>query len=171
LWSAAQDVAADLICLGKGLGGGLPISACVGTEAVMLAWQRDDEVVHTSTFAGAPLACAAALAMLGLLQREQLVERSLVVGEQWRQSMQERLRGLPEIQVRGAGLMLGIAHRGRPGWATAVARALLQRGYLVSTGGGAREVVILTPALTIAEEQLASFGRQLHDLLRRPLPS
>ena len=67
--------------------------------------------------------------------------------------------------------MIGIARRGCPGWAAAIARALLQRGYLVSTGGGAREVVILTPALTIAEEQLDGFAQLLRELLHCPLPS
>ena len=50
------EVEPDLVCLGKGLGGGLPVSAVIGRKDVMQAWQREAEVVHTSTFAGAPLA-------------------------------------------------------------------------------------------------------------------
>ncbi|HVR21003.1 MAG TPA: aminotransferase class III-fold pyridoxal phosphate-dependent enzyme, partial [Polyangiaceae bacterium] len=72
LRALALGVVPDLVCLGKGLGGALPISAVIGRGVVMQAWRRAEEVVHTSTYAGAPLASATALATLDVLEREAL---------------------------------------------------------------------------------------------------
>ena len=93
----------DIMCLGKGLGGGVPISACIGTEAVMRAWRRESEVVHTSTFAGAPVACAAAIATLDVLSRERLVERSRERGARFLAALASELATVPGVAaVRGA---------------------------------------------------------------------
>jgi len=154
LRSVADGVVPDLICLGKGLGGGLPVSACLGRGELMEAWSRDAEVVHTATFTGAPLAAAAALATLDVLERERLVERAAALGERLRAAL---AAALPGRSVRGRGLMIGIELGGGPGAAVALARRLLERGYLVSTGGGAREVLVLTPPLTIDEALLEAF--------------
>jgi 4-aminobutyrate aminotransferase-like enzyme len=165
LYSIQDAVVPDLICLGKGLGGGLPVSACLGSEKLMQAWRRDPEVVHTSTHAGAPLACAAALATLDTIDREGLVERSASQGEAWRTALRSDLHKLPGVEVRGAGLMIGIDLARHPLRAVEVARALLQLGYIVSTGGGARDTLVLTPPLTVAESQLQPFASQLRQLL------
>lgn len=153
----------DLICLGKGLGGGLPMSAVVGRKDVMASWQREDEVVHTATFSGAPLAAAASLALLDTLESERLVERSLRLGEALRARLGERLReaGLTDANVRGAGLMLGIDLGDRPGAGSALQQRLLTLGYITSTGGGRREVLVLTPPLNIEESLLDPFVEQL----------
>jgi 4-aminobutyrate aminotransferase/(S)-3-amino-2-methylpropionate transaminase len=164
LRTADEQVEADLICLGKGLGGGLPISAVVGSGEVMRAWERDEEVVHTATFSGAPLACAAALATLDVLSREGLPARAAVVGERWRQALKEALP--VDIAVRGVGLMIGIDLGAGRGAASRLAQSLLERGYLTSTGGGAREVLVLTPPLNIPEALLYDFVPQLVAALR-----
>jgi 4-aminobutyrate aminotransferase/(S)-3-amino-2-methylpropionate transaminase len=156
LYSAAQGVVPDLICLGKGLGGGLPISACLGRADVMKHWRRDPEVVHTSTFAGAPLSCVTALATLDALRRGALVERSSQLGG-WLKQQLGSVLGPFGATVRGSGLMLGVDLGGAPGRAVNVMRSLLRRGYLISTGGGQRDVVVLTPPLTISKEALAAF--------------
>jgi 4-aminobutyrate aminotransferase/(S)-3-amino-2-methylpropionate transaminase len=169
LRSVADGVVPDVVCLGKGLGGGLPVSACVGTEAVMLAWRREPEVVHTSTFAGAPLACAAAIATLDVLSRERLVARSAEVGGRFRDALRAALEGVRGIAgVRGEGLMIGIDLGPRPGAASQAMLRLLERGYLVSTGGGGREVVVLTPPLNIAESLLTEFVATAREVLRGP---
>jgi 4-aminobutyrate aminotransferase/(S)-3-amino-2-methylpropionate transaminase len=158
IYSRSQGVTADVICLGKGLGGGLPISACVGRGEVMGAWRREAEVVHTSTFAGAPLACATALITLNQLTQHKLVERSKQLGEPFKLQLEQALKGASlDFGVRGAGLMLAVDLGGRAGAAVALSRTLLEQGYLVSTGGGQREVLVLTPALTIREELLSDF--------------
>jgi 4-aminobutyrate aminotransferase/(S)-3-amino-2-methylpropionate transaminase len=165
LYSSADDGHPDLVCLGKGLGGGLPISACIGRDDVMAAWRRDAEVVHTSTFAGAPLAAATAITTLDVLSRERLAERAADVGGRFLEALRTRLEHLPGIaEVRGAGLMLGIDLGERPGAAVKVQQALLRKGWLVSTGGGRREVVVLTPPLNIAEPLLFSFADTLAGL-------
>ena len=156
LASVAAGARPDLICLGKGLGGGLPLSAVLGRRSVMAAWRRADEVVETSTFAGAPLACTTALATLDVLGREKLVARSAELGARWLEELRAGLASARGVAVRGAGLMLGIDFDAHPGAALAVVRSLLERGFIASTGGGQREVVVLTPPLTIAEAQLGA---------------
>jgi len=166
LSSAAQGVSPDLICLGKGLGGGLPLSAVVGRRGIMAAWQRDEEVVETSTFAGAPLACATALATLDTLAREKLVDRSARLGTPWRDAIAAALAGVRGVTVRGVGLMIGVELGAHEGAAVRVVRALLERGFLATTGGGKREVLVLTPPLTIAEAQLAAATEAVAEAVR-----
>jgi len=154
--STTEEVTPDLICLGKGLGGGLPLSAVVGRRGVMAAWQREQEVVDTSTYAGAPLACATALATLDTLGREKLSERAARLGSAWRAELEAALGTARGVTVRGAGLMLGVDFGPHPGAAVMAVRALLERGFLATTGGGQREVLVLTPPLTIAEPLLTA---------------
>jgi 4-aminobutyrate aminotransferase/(S)-3-amino-2-methylpropionate transaminase len=152
LRTTASGAVPDLVCLGKGLGGGLPISACIGRRDVMQAWSRDAEVVHTSTFSGAPLGCATALATLDTLSREKLPERAADVGARLLERLQSR-----GLRARGAGLMIGVELGGGAGAASALARELLGRGYLVTTGGTTRETLVLTPPLNVAEPLLERF--------------
>jgi 4-aminobutyrate aminotransferase/(S)-3-amino-2-methylpropionate transaminase len=156
----------DLFCLGKGLGGGLPVSAVVGRKEVMASWQRANEVVHTATFSGAPLAAAAALATLDTLEKERLVERSARVGDALRADLILRFRaaGL-DVMVRGAGLMLGVDLGDRPGFGSTLQERLLTHGYITSTGGGRREVLVLTPPLDIEQALLDSFAEVLVNTL------
>jgi len=111
-------------------------------------------VVETSTFAGAPLACTTALATLEVLGREKLVTRSAELGASWLDELARAFTSAADVTVRGAGLMLGIDLGARPGAALAATRSLLEQGFIASTGGGQREVLVLTPPLTIAEPQL-----------------
>ncbi|HTM45332.1 MAG TPA: aspartate aminotransferase family protein [Polyangiaceae bacterium] len=168
LYSHSQGVTADVVCLGKGMGGGLPISACIGRGEVMGAWRQDSEVVHTATFAGAPLACATALITLNQLSQHKLIERSRELGERFKLRLQQSLiEAKLSLTVRGAGLMIAVDLGGKAGAAVALSRTLLEHGYLVSTGGGEREVLVLTPALTIREELLIEFCPVLIAALQR----
>jgi 4-aminobutyrate aminotransferase/(S)-3-amino-2-methylpropionate transaminase len=166
LRSLDANVVPDLLCLGKGLGAALPISAVVGRGAVMEAWRREEEVVHTSTYAGAPLASATALATLDVLEREGLVERSRELGERWKRELTAALAFAPELAVRGAGLMLGIDLAARSGGARAVLRELLVRGYLATAGGGGREVLALTPPLVIDDRLLSLASQAIAESVR-----
>jgi 4-aminobutyrate aminotransferase/(S)-3-amino-2-methylpropionate transaminase len=171
LFSCENGLVPDLVCLGKGLGGGLPVSALIGRHDVMSAWRREAEVVHTSTFAGAPLACATALATLDVLAREHLAERARALGQRFRELLEARLSELPSVKaIRGSGFMIAVDLGARAGSATALCRALLERGYITSTGGGQREVLVLTPALNIGERLLFGFIEPLTDALAT-LPS
>jgi 4-aminobutyrate aminotransferase/(S)-3-amino-2-methylpropionate transaminase len=166
LYGRAIGAVPDIVCLGKGLGGGLPLSACIGHADVMQAWQRDDEVVHTSTFAGTPLATAAATCLLRILEHDGIIEQTLRRGELWIDALRERLSSLPSVrEIRGRGFMVGIDLGPRPGMAAKAASRLLSNGWITSTGGGLREVLILTPPLTISDQLLSSATSALHQSL------
>jgi 4-aminobutyrate aminotransferase/(S)-3-amino-2-methylpropionate transaminase len=171
LRSVAEGVTPDLICLGKGLGGGLPVSAVIGRREVMAAWRQKEEVVHTSTFAGAPLACATALATLDVLGREALPARAARVGAWLREQLTDALGFAPELAVRGAGLMIGVDFGKRPGAAIGVVRGLLERGYIATTGGGKRETLVLTPPLSIDEALLPAAVEAVAEAVRAAVPS
>src|SRR5690606_36226559 len=114
--------------------------ACVGKASIMAAWSRDAEVVHTSTFAGAPLAAAAALELLDVLEGERLVERARRVGEGFARELRAALAAVCPAgwEVRGAGLMLGVDLGPLRLTALELQRELLARGYITSLGGTRR---------------------------------
>lgn len=156
LRTTAVGAPVDVLVLGKGLGGGLSISACIAPDAVMQAWARGGQVVHTSTHAGAPLPCAVAIAVLDSLRFRRLVPNAAEVGARTKSYLQGVLAGVPGVvEVRGTGLMLGIALESGALALRAMQR-LLELGYVVTTGGLQGEVIVWTPALTIAEEQLTA---------------
>jgi 4-aminobutyrate aminotransferase/(S)-3-amino-2-methylpropionate transaminase len=165
LVSLQQGIVPDLVCLGKGLGGGLPISACIGSGEVMKHWQQPDEVVHTSTFAGAPLACAAANKTITVLERDDLVRVARETGDAFVAALNQELAGL-NVRVRGRGLMVGVDLPGGPGAAIGVLQSLARLGYLVSTGGGRRETLVVTPPLLIEQRLLDGFVGALGSVLR-----
>jgi 4-aminobutyrate aminotransferase-like enzyme len=152
----AEDCAADLICLGKGLGGGIPISACLGREEVMAAWgDPAGEAIHTSTFLGNPPACAAALATLDELERRAAPAEFRARGAQLALAL-ERVG----VAVQGRGLLLG-ARVGPPARVLALCRALLERGYLVLPAGAPPSVLCLTPPLCLNDDQIDGFAAAL----------
>jgi len=156
LRSTAVGASIDVLVLGKGLGGGLPISACVAPDEIMQAWARGGEVVHTSTHAGSPLACATAIATLDSLRFRQLPAKTREVGARTKQYLDAVLKGMKGVvEVRGEGLLLGIALES-PALALQTMRRMLEAGYVVITGGREGEVITWSPALTIAEEQLTA---------------
>jgi 4-aminobutyrate aminotransferase/(S)-3-amino-2-methylpropionate transaminase len=169
-WLASADagVIPDVVCLGKGLGGGFPISACIGSARAMEAWgAHGGTTIHTATHFGAPLACAAAFATLDALTDGQLPRRAREVGARWMRVLRERTAGRGVVEVRGRGLMVGVALAGGAGEALAVARRLLARGWIVLTGGAAGDVLTLTPPLDIDEALLDAFAEALVDALSR----
>ena len=135
----ALGLDADLICLGKALGGGYPLSACLGKAAVMDAWPESaGEALHTSTFLGHPVACAAALAFLDLVEDERLDQRAARMGKRLVARLGEELSDVPHVAgVRGLGLLAGIEISG-PGSESAGATRRIRR-----TGG--RPVPSISP--------------------------
>lgn len=150
-----DGTAPDLLCLGKGLGGGLPLSACVGPREVMDAWPASKgEALHTSTFLGHPLACAAALALLDVIRTERLVERARDEGAWLLDHLEQTLGGIPGVRdVRGRGLLVGI-ELDWAGAGVAAATRALRAGLLVLAAGERSHVVELAPPLTIDRGQL-----------------
>lgn len=159
LASSFDDVVPDLLCIGKALGGGMPISACVGRERVMESWgAHGGATIHTATHFGSPLACVAALATLDAIGEERLDARAVEVGERWMARLRGRTQGRGVTEVRGRGFMVGVALEGGAGRALAVARGLLARGYIVVTGGASGDVLTLSPPLIIHERLLDAFS-------------
>lgn len=161
LASTRVGLAPDLVCLGKALGGGLPVSACLASRRIMDAWpESEGEAAHTSTFLGHPLGCAAALAVLNAMEAEGVAERARMLGGRLTAALRERLEGRPRVaDVRGLGLMIGIemAHEdGAPhtGAGVRAAEAALEHGVLVLPAGAQGHVLELTPAVDLTEEQV-----------------
>ena len=137
----------DILCLAKSLAGGIPMGAiCLGQRVMESG--RITRGIHGSSFGGNPLACAAALTTLDILEREALAERADALG----QNALQRLRTLhsPLIrEVRGKGLLLGIELKRR---VQPYLEALSERGVLALQAGS--NVIRLLPPLVITEEQL-----------------
>ena len=134
----------DVLCLAKGLAGGLPIGVCLATPAVSSAFRPGD---HGSTFGGGPVQACAALAVLDVIEREGLLDRAGATGA--------RLEtGLRDIfgadRVRGVGLMLAAVLPG-PLAKEVTARAL-DRGLLVNNPKS--DVLRFTPPLVITDEEI-----------------
>jgi 4-aminobutyrate aminotransferase/(S)-3-amino-2-methylpropionate transaminase len=166
LESVRAGACPDIVCLGKGLGGGLPISACVGSAGAMAAWgAHGGATIHTATHFGAPLACAAAVATLDVLAERALAARARAVGPSWMAAIQRATEGRGVAHVRGSGLMIGVALEGGAGRALAVTRRLLGRGWIVLTGGIGGDVLTLTPPLDIDERLLDAFAVALAEAL------
>lgn len=175
-WFAGEHfgVVPDLICLGKALTGGFPLSACVGRADLMdAAWpEATGEALHTSTFLGHPVGCAMALAQIAEIRRRRLVARSARLGR-W---LLRELAGLRTSDfglrpfIRGLGLMVGVELRhadGSPATAEAlrVVKTLLRRGFILLPEGEHANVLSLTPPLTIAEADLRRAVRALGEVL------
>lgn len=149
------DVVPDLLCVGKGLASGMPISACLGKQEVFDAWPRSDgEALHTQTFLGHPASCAGALASIDVAQRENLPERSRQLGDEVLEHLRKRLDPCDAVrEVRGMGLMIGIECASGE-IALDATRALLRSGYVVLPSGEGGSVLSLTPPLTIGKDAL-----------------
>ncbi|MEJ6579484.1 MAG: aspartate aminotransferase family protein [Akkermansiaceae bacterium] len=146
-----DGVVPDLICVGKALSGGFPISACVGKAEVMDAWpESSGEALHTSTFLGHPVGCAMSLMSLEILEREETVSMVANAGR----ILAEKLKALtwPSIQdVRGRGLMWGVELKENAG--PLLAR-LLQKGLIFLADGPQGNVLSFTPPFIMTEEEL-----------------
>ncbi len=151
-----EGVRPDLLCCGKALGGGLPIAATIGRREVMACWEAGAEALHTATFLANPPACAAALAVLDVLQEETLPARAEHLGEEIAARLGPWLERYEKVgAVRGLGLLWGVELRDAA-TAKRVVRALLERGVLALAGGPEGRVLQITPPLTITEAQLAT---------------
>lgn len=162
LASSHEGVVPDVVCLGKGLGGGVPISACVGRADVMQAWgAHGGSTIHTGTHFGSPPACAAAVATISAVSSR--LERVSRVGDEFRAELTQL--GAPlGAEVRGVGLMVGI-ELGTAARALSVSRRLLELGFVVLTGGVRGSALTLSPPLVVARAQLSAFTEALRSAL------
>jgi acetylornithine/N-succinyldiaminopimelate aminotransferase len=153
----AEGVRPDVLTLAKGLGGGLPIGACIGFGECGSALRKGD---HGATFGGNPVACAAALAVLGTIEAEGLLDHVTAVGKQLAAGIEAVSHPLL-AGVRGRGLWLAMVLTG--GVAADVEAAARRAGFLVNAVQP--DAVRLAPPLILSAEQAGSFTSALPAIL------
>lgn len=153
------DIKPDVMTLAKTLGGGFPIGACLATDDAAKTLTPSS---HASTFGGNPLACAAGLAALDVMEEERLIENSADTGAYFREALRQLKEQRDDIaQVRGLGLMLAIQLR--RDYAPAVAASCLWRGLIVNPIG--QNVIRFLPPLIVRKEHVDSAIRILSEAL------
>jgi len=159
VWFAHQrtGITPDVVTLAKGLGGGLPIGACIGLG-------RAGELLgpgqHGTTFGGNPIACAAALAVLDTIAADGLLDRADQVGK----DLGQRIEGLDHplvTAVDAAGLLIGVALREPV--STQVTAAAREAGYLINNAVPGR--LRLAPPAVVTDAQLDGFVAALPEVL------
>ena len=167
----ASNTIPDLICLGKSLASGLPLSACVGSAQLMdRAWPASKgEAIHTTTHLGNPPACAMPLASLDLhidpAIAAQVREKSLQL-----KTLLEKIESPARGAIRGRGLLLGVeilTQTGLPDGAasSAFVSYALKKGFIVLTSSPEGNVLSLVPPFDITEDEMRSFTNCLQEYL------
>ena len=160
----------DVVCVGKALTGGFPLSACIGRAELMdAAWPpTSGEAIHTSTFLGHPVGCAMALAQIAELRSKKLIQRSADLGRILLSGLQamaapvRRKGGLNlRLEARGLGLLAGVEicfADGKPATAVVleITKRMLHQGFIVLPEGEHSNVLGFTPPLTITRVQIKS---------------
>ncbi|MCA9601430.1 MAG: aspartate aminotransferase family protein [Polyangiales bacterium] len=159
-------VAPDILCLGKALGGGFPIAATIAPAAVMEGWARSSgEALRTGTFYGHPVAAAAALAFLDVLEGESLAERARALSTSFRRELDAAIGDHPKVRsVAGQGALLGVEFA-EDGLALRVVQDLMERGYLTLPAGPTARTLELLPPANFPEELLRGFVSCLVEVL------
>lgn len=161
-----EGVVPDILCVGKAMGSGFPISAAIGRTSVMDAWPLSaGEALHTSTYLGNPIGCAAALATIDEMERRNLPQRAARLGDVLGARLESLRRCRSVVEVRGCGLFWAVALRDAALATSAVTEAL-RRGAIFLQSGAAGDAITVAPPLTITQEQLL---RAL-DILEESLP-
>ena len=163
------DAVPDMVVLGKPIGNGFPLAAVITTPEIAASF--DNGMEFFSTFGGNPVACAAGLAVLDVLEEEGLQENACVVGDHWLGAL--RALDHPLIgDVRGSGLFLGIELvKGRTTLepaakdASRVVNHLCERGILAGTDGPHHNVIKLRPPLCFTQMDADRFVDVFADVL------
>jgi acetylornithine/succinyldiaminopimelate/putrescine aminotransferase len=142
----------DLLTTAKGLASGVPMGALLVTEKIADSLKPGD---LGSTFGGSPLACAALLATLDVIQEEKLMARAVIAEAQIRRS----LIGTCVLDVCGTGLLLGLRV---PGRASALKQHLEQRGILVGSSADP-QVLRLMPPLNLTDEAITALANAVRE--------
>jgi acetylornithine/N-succinyldiaminopimelate aminotransferase len=151
-------VVPDIISLAKALGGGVPIGAIVSTPEIARTFTPG---THGTTFGGNPLVCAAANAVIHVLKRDALVERTAEMGEKWMNELRSIASGHEEVvEVRGKGLMIGVE---MGDLAREFQRYALSKGLLVNVSAG--KVVRMVPPLIVSQGSIDALDQAMRDFL------
>ncbi len=150
-----SGVVPDLICLGKALTGGFPLSACVGKAAVMDAWpESQGEALHTSTFLGHPVGCAMALASLEEHARPETALRVAERGATLKKALRT-LKSRKIAEVRGLGLLIGLELTLDGAATNELVKAALREGLIFLQSGEAGNTLAFTPPFAVSDEEIA----------------
>jgi putrescine aminotransferase len=157
----------DIIVLAKSLGGGvMPVGAFGGTPEV---WKKFEEqpLIHSSTFGGGPMACAAVSAAIDVLQEEKLADRAERISSAFLDNLRALKHKHPTVlkEARGIGLMIGLEFTSSDAAELAIA-AILNKGVLIAFALNAPEVVRLEPPLNTPQELFAEVLEILDAALR-----
>jgi putrescine aminotransferase len=152
-----DGVVPDVMALAKGLSGGIiPVAAYIARPSVWNAAYAKDPVMHTSTFGGNELACAAALAAMDVLVEEDLVENARARGEQLISGAQALARTYPTVvkEARGLGLLVGVelTSEGYGGW---IIPEMVKRGVTAAWTLNMQRVIRLEPPLVVTEAEVS----------------
>jgi 4-aminobutyrate aminotransferase-like enzyme/Ser/Thr protein kinase RdoA (MazF antagonist) len=167
-----QQVVPDIVVLGKPIGNGFPLAAVVTTEAIATSF--DNGMEFFSTFGGNTVACAAGLAVLDVLEKQNLQSRALSQGRYLRKRLHELQCRYPIIgDVRGMGLFLGIdlvfsqdTREPAPQQADYIVNRLRENGVLTGTDGPHHNVLKLRPPLIVSQEDSDFLIHVLDKVLR-----
>jgi len=154
LFACEQYVEPDMLCVAKSLAGGIPMGAVLCSDAVKVPMKS-----HTSTFGGNPLACAAALASLEVIEREKLSERAKALGEYFLTELRS-VKSAKIREVRGLGLMIGIELKEKAGPSV---QQIIEKGVIVLLAGAT--VIRLLPPLVITKEEIDQVLNVLKEVL------
>jgi 4-aminobutyrate aminotransferase/(S)-3-amino-2-methylpropionate transaminase len=162
----AGELQADLSCFGKAIGGGMPVSACVGRRAVLDAWPADlPEAIHTGTFFGHPLSCDIGTITINKIIGDDLALRAAELGQKCMRFLQEKLSKNPRVTtIRGQGLMLCIELH-QDGAGAELMDKLRQQKIIALVAGQNGRCLSITPALNIPEDLLMNSLAKICDLI------
>lgn len=160
LWATEHSgIDPDIIIVGKGISGGLPLSAIVARAEILNNWAP---TAHVSTFAGYTLGCAASLKVLEIIENENLLDRSIQMGKYFYDGLKDLMKKYPVIgDVNGKGLYLGLelvkdkkTKEPAISETTAVREKAFDEGLIFETGGYYYNRIQLIPPLTIKKENI-----------------
>jgi 4-aminobutyrate aminotransferase-like enzyme len=158
-----HGIVPDLITMGKPMGNGHPVAAVLATDRAM--HQFAEQYRYFNTFGGNTVSCAAALAVLDVIERERLIENARQVGDYLMQGLRELAARRPEIgAIRGAGLFIGLQLPSRDR-ATQVVNTLRQNGVLIGASGLAFDALKIRPPLVFQRQHADIFLRALQQAL------
>ncbi|HEX9712637.1 MAG TPA: aminotransferase class III-fold pyridoxal phosphate-dependent enzyme [Actinomycetota bacterium] len=167
MWAVQHwDVEPDIVCVAKSLGGGvMPVGAIIGRERVWKALEANP-FLHTSTFGGNPLACAAAITAIHVTLRDRLWELADRRGQRFRTGLEALAVRYPGTitEVRGLGLLLGVVFPSDEMGYQAAA-GLFRRGVLVAGTQVSATTIRIEPALTISEHLIDEVLRRVDETL------
>lgn len=161
------DVVPDIMCVGKSIGGGvMPLSAFISTAKI---WEVmiPNPVIHSTTFGGNPLACAAGLAAIQVTLEEDLPGQAAVSGRYFLEQVHRMQERYPRVlrSAHGLGLLIGLEfHAQEIGWK--VASGLFKRGVLVAGTYSKAQTIRIEPALAIPRAQLDEVLNRLEDTFK-----